>query len=85
MSFLVYWISTSFLKSCILSISMPGLRLISWLRYDDGLPSPYMQDTDATIITSRLSSCAAVAECLSLSISSLMSASFSIYISVEGT
>ena len=85
MSFLVYWMSVSFLKSCMRSISMPGRRLMSWLRYEDGLPSPYMHETDATIMTSRLSSWAAVAECLSLSISSLMSASFSMYMSVDGT
>ncbi len=44
-----------------------------------------MQETLATIITSLLSRTAAVAECLSLSISSFISASFSIYVSVEAT
>ena len=77
MSLRVYWMSVSLRRSCMRSISMPGLRLMSWLRYDDGLPRPYMHETEATMMTSRLSSCAAVAECLSLSISSLISASFS--------
>lgn len=40
-----------------------------------------MHDTEATIITSLVSNSAAVAECLSLSISSLIDASFSIYVS----
>ena len=44
-----------------------------------------MQETDATIITSFLSNNAAVAECLNLSISSFIEASFSIYVSVEAT
>ena len=40
-----------------------------------------MHDTDATIITSFVSKRDAVAECLNLSISSLIDASFSIYVS----
>ena len=40
-----------------------------------------MHDTDATIITSLLSNSAAVAECLNLSISSFIDASFSMYVS----
>ena len=40
-----------------------------------------MQDTEATIITSFVSKSDAVAECLSLSISSLIDASFSMYVS----
>lgn len=42
-----------------------------------------MQDTDATIITSFVSNNDAVAECLNLSISSFIDASFSIYVSDE--
>ena len=42
-----------------------------------------MHDTDATIITSLVSNNDAVAECLSLSISSFIDASFSIYVSEE--
>ena len=41
-----------------------------------------MQDTDETMITSFRSQRLAVAECLNLSISSLILASLSIYISV---
>ena len=44
-----------------------------------------MHDTEATIITSFLSKSAAVAECLNLSISSFIEASFSIYVSVDAT
>ncbi len=44
-----------------------------------------MQETDATISTSLRSSSALVAEWRSLSISSLMLASFSMNVSVEGT
>ena len=42
-----------------------------------------MQDTEATIITSLVSKSEAVAEWRSLSISSLIEASFSIYVSDE--
>lgn len=45
----------------------------------------YIQDTDDIIITSSLSSIAAVAEWRSLSISSFMLASFSIYVSLWAT
>ena len=48
-----------------------------------GLPSPYIHDTEATIITSFLSESDAVAECLSLSISSFIAESFSIYVSAH--
>ena len=44
-----------------------------------------MQDTDATTITSFLEINDAVAECLNSSISSLIEASFSIYVSLDGT
>ena len=44
-----------------------------------------MQDTLATMITSRRVSSAAVAECRSRSISSLIEESFSMYVSVCGT
>ena len=44
-----------------------------------------MHDTEATIITSSLSDNAAVALCLSLSISSLIAESFAIYVSLDGT
>jgi len=44
-----------------------------------------MHDTDATMITSRRVSNAAVAECRSRSISSLTEESFSMYVSVWGT
>ena len=40
-----------------------------------------MHETDATTITSLVSKSEAVAECRSLSISSLIEASFSIYVS----
>ena len=43
-----------------------------------------MQDTDATMMTSRRSNSALVALCRSRSISSLIRASFSIYISFPG-
>ncbi len=46
-----------------------------------GSPNPYIHETDATIITSLVSNRLAVAEWRSLSISSLMDASFSIYVS----
>ena len=42
-----------------------------------------MQDTDATIITSLASKRDNVAECLNLSISSFIEASFSMYVSDE--
>ena len=41
-----------------------------------------MQETDATIITSLVSNNDNVAECLNLSISSLIEESFSIYVSL---
>ena len=44
-----------------------------------------MQETEATMMTSRRVSSARVAAWRSLSISSLMSASFSIKVSVRGT
>ena len=44
-----------------------------------------MQDTEATTITSMRVSIEWVVECLSLSISSFMEASFSMYVSVVGT
>lgn len=42
-----------------------------------------MQETEATIMTSLVSKSEAVAECLSLSISSFIDESFSIYVSEE--
>ena len=44
-----------------------------------------MHETDATIITSLVSKRDSVAECLSLSISSFIDASLSIYVSVLAT
>ena len=44
-----------------------------------------MADTEATTTTSRRVSRAAVAACLSFSISSLIEESFSMYVSDEGT
>ena len=44
-----------------------------------------MHDTDATISTSRRSNRALVADSRSLSISSLIEVSFSMYVSDEGT
>ena len=44
-----------------------------------------MHDTDATIIVFLVSNNDAVAECLNLSISSFICASFSIYVSDTGT
>ena len=81
-SFLSYWISISFFITSSLSFIIPCLRLIVSFLYSSGLPNPYMQDTEATIITSFLSNNADVAECLSLSISSFIDASFSINVSV---
>ena len=43
-----------------------------------------MHETEATMITSRRSSTACVAECRSRSISSLMAESFSMNVSVDG-
>ena len=48
-------------------------------------PIPYMHETEATIIVSLLSTKDLVAECLSLSICSLIDDSFSIYVSLLGT
>ena len=53
--------------------------------YSLGEPSPYIQETDETTMTSSLNSKALVAECLNLSISSFIFASFSIKVSVLGT
>ena len=44
-----------------------------------------MQETEATMITSRRDRSAEVAECRSRSISSLIEESFSMYVSVCGT
>lgn len=49
-----------------------------------GSPKPYMHETEATIITSLVSNNDNVAECLNLSISSFMDASFSMYVSDDG-
>jgi hypothetical protein len=59
--------------------------ILSYFHNLSGLRSPYIHDTEATIITSLVSNRLAVAECLNLSISSLIDASFSIYVSVEAT
>ncbi len=85
MSFLSYWISISFLTISSLSRFIPGLSDIDRSLYSSGFPRPYMQDTDATIMTSLLSKSADVAECLSLSISSFIDESFSMNVSVCGT
>ena len=77
--------SISFLIISSLSFSIPGLKDIVSFLYSSGLPNPYIQETDATIITSLLSNNADVAACLSLSISSFIDASFSINVSVEAT
>ena len=52
--------------------------------YVSGEPRPYIHETDATIITSRLSINERVALFLNFSISSLMAESFSIYVSLDG-
>ena len=62
MSFLSYCISISFLITSSLSLIIPGLKDIVSFLYSSGLPSPYMQETEATIITSLLSKSAEVAE-----------------------
>ena len=49
-----------------------------------GSPKPYIHETEATIITSLVSNKERVAECLNLSISSLIDESFSMYVSVDG-
>ena len=58
-------------------IVWPFLRLRTILPYSSGEPRPKMQETEATMTTSRRSKRARVAAWRSLSISSLMSASFS--------
>lgn len=64
---------------------IPGRSDSTWFLYSSGSPSEKMQETDATIMTSRRSKSALVAEWRSLSISALTDASFSIYISFPGT
>ena len=49
------------------------------------IPKPKIQETDATTMTSFRSNKELVAEWRSLSISSLILESFSIYVSLEGT
>ena len=61
-SFLSYCISTSFFIISLRSFSIPVLKLNVSFLYSSGLPSPYIHETDATIITSRLSNNADVAE-----------------------
>ena len=61
---------------------MPGLRDMDMPLNSSGLPRPYMHETLATTITSFLSARDAVAESLSLSISSLIAESFAMYVSV---
>ena len=53
--------------------------------YGLGIPSPYIQLIEATTITSRLSKSDLVAECLNISISSLIEAVLAIYVSLTGT
>ena len=67
------------------SNSSPLKRGIILFLYSCGDPSPYIQDTDETTMTSFLSNNALVAECLNLSISSFIFESFSIKVSVLGT
>ena len=52
--------------------------------YSSGRPKPYMADTLATTTTSSLVSNVKVASCLSLSISSSIAESFSMYESLVG-
>ena len=66
------------LRELSLSLSCPGRSEILMPVHSSGLPSPYMQETDATTMTSFRSVSAAVAESLSLSISSFIEESFSI-------
>ena len=61
-----------------LSLDMPGLKDIDIPLNSSGLPRPYMQETDATTMTSFLSARDAVAESLNLSISSLIEESLAI-------
>lgn len=72
-----YWTSMRRRSNASRGIMEPTSSPVAPLRYSDGRPSPYMQDTEATTMVSRASSSDRVAECLSLSISSLMLAVFS--------
>ena len=64
--------------SSVLSIFWLTIIVITLFLYSSGFPNPYIHETLATTITSFLSSRDLVAECLNFSISSLISASFSI-------
>ena len=77
-------IATSFLISSFLVMIIPGRSEITKCLYSTGSPKEYIQETLDTTITSLRSNKAAVAECLILSMSSLMAESFSIYISLPG-
>ena len=70
-------VARSLVASSSLDISIPLRREMTLLRYSSGAPREYMQETDATIITSLRSARARVALWRSLSISSLMELSFS--------
>ena len=83
--FLSYNISTNFFNiSSLLAVS-PMFNVIVCFLYSSTSPIPYIQETDATTITSLLLIKAEVALCLNSSISSLIDASFSIKVSVLGT
>ena len=64
---------------------MPGRIDVTCPAYSSGGPSENMQETDATMITSRRSNSADVALWRRRSISSFTEESFSIYISFPGT
>ena len=66
-------------------IDSPSTNLTAAFKYSLGMPRPYIQLIDATTITSFLSNNDRVAECLSISISSLIDAVFAMYVSLTGT
>ena len=67
------------MRSLFLGITLLVDTSIILFLNSDGLPIPYIQETEATTITSRLpDSSADVADSLSFSISSLICKSFSI-------
>ena len=70
--------SLLFILSLTFKVSIP-------FSYSSFSPILYIQDTEATIITSLLLINADVAACLISSISSLIDESFSIYVSLDGT
>ena len=77
MSLRVYWMSTKRRSSWSRSNSSPTRSRTIRSTYSCGVPRPYMQETEATTITSRRVSSEFVAEWRSRSTSSLIEESFS--------